>query len=73
MQKTETSSKRHEHDKEVNPMPYYHTCPQCGAALDPGEHCDCDKAKKQIEAAKVSCDYILDCRPDPVETFALSY
>ena len=20
---------------------YYHTCPHCGANLDPGEHCDC--------------------------------
>lgn len=22
-------------------MPYYHTCPLCGANLDPGEKCDC--------------------------------
>lgn len=22
-------------------MPYYWTCPDCGAHLDPGEHCDC--------------------------------
>lgn len=22
-------------------MPYYRTCPYCGANLDPGEHCDC--------------------------------
>jgi hypothetical protein len=21
--------------------PYYHTCPQCGAHLDPGERCTC--------------------------------
>ena len=20
---------------------YYHTCPRCGANLDPGERCDC--------------------------------
>ena len=20
---------------------YYHTCPYCGANLDPDEHCDC--------------------------------
>lgn len=20
---------------------YYHTCPECGANLDPGERCDC--------------------------------
>ncbi len=22
-------------------MAYYHTCPECGATLDPGEYCDC--------------------------------
>lgn len=22
-------------------MPYYKTCPDCGAHLDPGERCDC--------------------------------
>ena len=22
--------------------PYYHTCPVCGANLDPGERCDCN-------------------------------
>lgn len=22
-------------------MAYYRTCPDCGAALDPGERCDC--------------------------------
>lgn len=22
-------------------MPYYKPCPLCGAALDPGERCDC--------------------------------
>lgn len=24
-------------------MAYYKTCPGCGANLDPGEICDCDK------------------------------
>lgn len=23
---------------------YYHTCPACGANLDPGEQCDCETA-----------------------------
>ena len=23
-------------------MSYYHTCPECGATLDPGETCDCN-------------------------------
>ena len=27
-------------------MPYYRTCPWCGAALDPGEVCDCRDEKK---------------------------
>ena len=22
-------------------MAFYRTCPDCGANLDPGEHCDC--------------------------------
>lgn len=31
-------------------MPYYRTCPLCGAALDPGERCDCQDKE---EAAPV--------------------
>lgn len=27
-------------------MSYYHTCPDCGAALDPGERCDCREGTK---------------------------
>lgn len=27
-------------------MPYYWTCPYCGANLDPGEKCDCKDNKK---------------------------
>ena len=40
-------------------MPYYRTCPWCGAALDPGEVCDCRDEKKtapdatNIESGKV--------------------
>ena len=26
---------------EDTDVPYYHTCPDCGANLDPGERCDC--------------------------------
>lgn len=28
---------------------YYHTCPLCGANLDPGESCDCDKEESPEE------------------------
>lgn len=27
-------------------MAYYRPCPVCGAALDPGEHCDCLDKKR---------------------------
>ncbi len=27
-------------------MPYYKPCPCCGAALDPGERCDCQNKEK---------------------------
>ena len=27
---------------------YYHTCPDCGANLDPGEKCDCQTVKNNI-------------------------
>lgn len=30
-------------------MAYYHTCPDCGANLDPGEKCDCEKEGKSRE------------------------
>ena len=28
-------------------MAYYHTCPDCGASLDPGEACDCNKNNEE--------------------------
>lgn len=28
-------------------MAYYKTCPDCGAALDPGEKCDCQSEKER--------------------------
>lgn len=30
-------------------MPYYWTCPYCGANLDPGEKCDCKDNEKDNE------------------------
>ena len=29
-------------------MPYYWTCPYCGANLDPGEKCDCKDKEDDI-------------------------
>lgn len=26
---------------------YYNECPQCGAYLDPGEHCDCEEERQR--------------------------
>ena len=32
-------------------MPYYRKCPVCGAALDPGEICDCQDEETAPRAA----------------------
>lgn len=37
---------------ELRKPRYYHTCPCCGANLDPGERCDCDEAANLIEYGK---------------------
>lgn len=33
-------------------MPYYRTCPYCGAHLDPGEHCDCQDENLSTQQAE---------------------
>lgn len=33
--------------RRIANMPYYRTCPHCGANLDPGESCDCRAALEQ--------------------------
>ena len=38
-------------------MSYFHTCPHCGANLDPGEACDCREKKAAQGAANTR-----DCR-----------
>jgi len=35
-------------------MPYYQTCRLCGANLDPGERCDCEKEEPAGVAAPTS-------------------
>ena len=32
-------------------MSYYRVCPLCGAALDPGEQCDCRNEKESAASA----------------------
>ena len=34
---------------------YYHTCPYCGAHLDPGERCDCTQQKGGAAAWQPEC------------------
>ena len=34
-------------------MPYYKPCPLCGAALDPGERCDCRNEKTAPDATNI--------------------
>ena len=41
----ETSTPRTpKHERRTTTSTYYHTCPHCGAHLDPGERCDCKRA-----------------------------
>ncbi len=28
-------------------MAFYNTCSRCGASLDPGEHCDCEREQEK--------------------------
>lgn len=37
--------------KPMPPKTYYKTCPDCGANLDPDEHCDCHKEAQMPEAS----------------------
>lgn len=39
---------------------YYHVCPHCGAALDPGEHCDCEQTKENAALVLVAPGRLVD-------------
>lgn len=34
-------------------MSYYRECSECGAHLDPGEMCDCEKEKAALDATNI--------------------
>lgn len=42
---------------------YYHTCPICGANLDPGERCDCEVPVSAPVAKQVSISSLQAARP----------
>jgi len=43
-------------------MSYYRVCPTCGAYLDPGEKCNCEKQKETaLDAANIQDD-----KEDPI-------
>ena len=44
--------------RRIANMPYYRTCPHCGANLDPGESCDCRAALE-----KEAFDLIMQLTP----------
>lgn len=54
-------------------MAYYHTCPNCDAALDPGEKCNCEVGQNEMVFPTKLLMGETDCRVDPAEIFALSY
>lgn len=41
-------------------MSYYNKCPNCGAALDPGEKCDCQAAPADIAARRQAIRECID-------------
>ena len=41
-------------------MSYYNKCPHCGAALDPGEKCDCQAAPADIAARRQAIKECID-------------
>lgn len=44
-------------------MPYYHTCPDCGSNLDPGERCDCREQIGRLPE-RAPCSRLHDAKQD---------
>ena len=54
-------------------MSYYRVCPICGAALDPGELCDCkDKEKAAQGVSSTQSGMVEQVLTDTVSTSSLS-
>lgn len=49
-------------------MPYYKLCPRCGAALDPGERCDCQDKETAPDATNIESGKVDHEFPDPRST-----
>jgi hypothetical protein len=44
---------------------YYHTCPLCGANLDPDESCDCQNDNTDSNVTEKSEDHTIDRKEEP--------
>lgn len=54
-------------------MSYYRVCPLCGAALDPGERCDCqDKEEAALGVSSTQGGMVEQVLTDTVSTSSLS-
>lgn len=49
-------------------MPYYKPCPLCGAALDPGERCDCQDKETAPDATNIESGKVESELSDPHST-----
>ena len=49
-------------------MPYYKPCPLCGAALDPGERCDCQDKETAPSATNTESGKVESELTDPHST-----
>ena len=49
-------------------MSYYRKCQLCGAALDPGEICDCQDKETALDAANIEGGQVESESPNPHST-----
>ena len=53
-------------------MPYYKPCPLCGAALDPGERCDCQDKETAPDATNIESGKVEIGLPTNISTSILT-